>query len=135
MTVLTLTPEISEYEQERGKPMPGKNHGLIQGNITIALGVVYREIYSILTEVTLQLSKVYTPLTVIEIRSPTQGTDDITEKFAVYFDAGVKSIWLVEPVLETIAVILPDRSKTVFHQNILTDTATQITLDLNEVFC
>jgi len=74
------------------------------------------------------------PFTAIEILSLTQTIDKLGEKFEAYFAAGVKSCWLVQPMLDTICVITPDKNVSVFHKNTLTDPATGITVDLNDVF-
>ena len=39
----TLAPEISDYELERGKPMPSLNHSIIQANAIFELKSHYRE--------------------------------------------------------------------------------------------
>lgn len=44
------------------------------------------------------------PLFIIEILSPKQGIDDILAKFEAYFALGVKSCWLVMPIVETVTV-------------------------------
>ena len=74
------------------------------------------------------------PLIAIEILSPSQGSDQLTEKFEAYFVAGVQSCWFVQPVVDAIFVITPDKNISVFHKEVLTDPATGITLDLNDVF-
>ncbi|GAB4408126.1 MAG: hypothetical protein OHK0053_34840 [Microscillaceae bacterium] len=149
---------LSDYEIERGKPMPSKNHGLLQGNLTGLLFAAYRQQYSILTEVTLELGeKIFTPdiciypkmafnalqdevrlkqapLTAIEILSPTQGTEHFEGKFAHYFAHGIGSVWFVEPMIRTIAIFLPEQAMQVFHDTVLKDPYTQIEIDLREVF-
>jgi Uma2 family endonuclease len=160
-----MTPEeitertLSEYEIERGKPMPSLNHGIIQSNLCFAILTKYRKEYSVISELSVELEKgkvvvpdlciypkkVYNgfkdrrkiaepPLTAIEILSPTQGTDEFGEKFEGYFAAGVKSCWFVQPMVDTIFVITPDKNISPFHKGVLTDPATGITLDLNDVF-
>ncbi len=44
------------------------------------------------------------PVLIIEIISPSQGTDDLLAKFKAYFALGVKSCWLVIPANEVITV-------------------------------
>jgi len=138
--------------------MPSKNHSRIQSNLTIALGVNYRHEYDILTELSLELDgktyvpdiclftpmtydnlrdeiKVSTPpVTAIEILSPRQSADEVIAKFDVYFRQGVKSCWFIIPVTNSIFIFTPDKKIQVFHEEILTDSATGVTLDLNEVF-
>jgi Uma2 family endonuclease len=155
---ITLETPLSDYELERGKPMPSKNHGLIQGNLTIVLGMAYRQQYSILTEVSLEMNgKIYTPdiciypkmsfdglndeikltappLVAVEILSPTQGTEVFEEKFSAYFAHGVKSCWFVEPMIRAITVFTDTRQRKVFSDGILLDKASNIQIDLNEIF-
>lgn len=153
-----MTEQLSDYELERGKSMPSKNHGLVQGNMTIVLGIKYRKDYSFLTELTLDFGgknyvpdictypkQIYDgrndeihvtepPLTAIEILSPRQGSEDIMQKFEVYFAHGVQSCWFVQPFADTVFIFTPDKKIRVFHEETLTDPATGLSIDLNEVF-
>ncbi|MCI5227863.1 MAG: Uma2 family endonuclease [Candidatus Electrothrix sp. AX2] len=45
-----------------------------------------------------------TPLLLVEILSPKQAVNEVTEKFEVYLQAGVKSCWLVIPPTKTIVL-------------------------------
>ncbi|MBC8111576.1 MAG: Uma2 family endonuclease [Verrucomicrobia bacterium] len=149
--------ELTDYETERGKPMPSKNHGLVQSNIIGLLFAKYRSEYSFPTELTLEMGKNYVPdiciypkmtfdaqhdtirmtqppITAIEIVSPKQNADDIIEKFEVYFNNGVKSCWYIQPPMATVFIFTPDKKIKVFHEEMLTDAATGISIDLNEVF-
>lgn len=152
------TSQLSDYEKERGKPMPSKNHGLIQSNIVGLLFASYRKLFSFPTELTIHLNgKDYVPdiciypkmqfngrqdvirmtevpLTAIEIISPNQGQDDIMQKFEVYFAQGVKSCWFVQTINDSITVYLPDNQTFVFHNETLTDPSNDISIDLKEVF-
>ncbi len=150
--------ELSHYELERGKPMPSKNHARIQSNLTIALGANYRKEYDILTELSLEMDGktfvpdicIFTPMTydnmhdevrvttppvtAIEILSPRQGAEEVVAKFDLYFKQGVKSCWFIIPATNSIFIFTPDKKIQVFHEEMLTDAATGITLDLNEIF-
>lgn len=155
----TAQKQLSDYEIERGKPMPSLNHRIIQSNLCFAIQATYRKEYSVISELSVELNKgrvvvpdlsIYPkkayngfqdeikvtepPITAIEILSPTQGTNEFGEKFEAYFAAGLKSCWFVQPLVDTIFVITPDKNISVFHKGILTDPATGITLDLNDVF-
>ena len=158
METLEVTEQLSAYELERGKPMPSKNHGLVQGNMTIALGIKYRKEYSFLTELTLEFGEknyvpdicIYPkqtydgrndeirvtapPLTAIEILSPKQGSEEIMKKFDAYFAHGVQSCWFVQPYTDTVFIFTPDKKIRVFHEETLTDPATGVSVDLNEIF-
>ena len=148
----------SQYEIERGKPMPSKNHSMLQLRIGAELLYHYSDRYNAYSELSLEapnpsyvpdlclfpvepsnwredevrVSEV--PLTVIEIVSPSQTDTELTEKSKAYFAAGVKSYWLVQPVLRTIFVLLPTGDELVFHNDILTDPTNSISIDLKKVF-
>src|SRR2546428_1341296 len=107
------------YEQERGKPMPSKNHGIVQTNITVEFAK-HKE-YRVMSELSLELNgrpltpdlSVYPrrpvdfrhdtvcrtdpPLLVVEILSPTQGLLGVMDKIEAYLQSGVKSCWVVNP--------------------------------------
>ena len=124
----TLTPEISDYELERGKPMPSLQHALIQRNLIkriedgptneyIALPELHLAIderpavpdISIFRRADLdfsveQITVAARPLTAIEILSPTQAIAELLAKAQRYFAAGVQSYWLVVPDLRAVAV-------------------------------
>jgi Uma2 family endonuclease len=121
---------MSDYERERGKPVPSKNHSHTQTNLTFALAP-YRGRFAFLTEVTVDLGdggrpvtpdlSVYPPLAfdfrrdevrmtdlplvAVEILSPTQSTQDLVHKADRLLRAGVRSVWIVLPPLKTITVL------------------------------
>jgi Uma2 family endonuclease len=152
----TLSDEaVSDYERERGKPMPSLNHGLVQAKLITLLSALKQ--FTVGSEITLDLSPKVTPdilifnkrkpnwqhdekrvsempLTVIEILSGTQGLDNFDEKLTRYFNAGIKSVWLVQPFIETIAIFLPNQKPKVFSTGELFDDATGIRLSLAEIF-
>lgn len=150
---------ISEYEQERGKPTPGKNHGYAQAELAFAFKYAYRKEFSVFAETSITLNgERYTPdiliyqrmvidwkhdeislteppLTTIEIISPTQALADLIDKSEDYFSGGVKSCWIVLPMLETILVMQSNRMKIYFQRgDMLTDPATGITLAVDSIF-
>ena len=120
--------QLSDYERERGKPMPNLIHGLIQGNIVFELKARYRTDYHIASEVSLATVPdgttpdvvVYpkfaisyenepakrsdAPLVCIEIQSPSQSNEDMVSKTHIYFQFGVKSCWVVLPSLRAVMV-------------------------------
>ncbi|MBC7571133.1 MAG: Uma2 family endonuclease [Spirosoma sp.] len=149
---------LTPYERERGKPMPSFNHSKLQARLSQQLLNQYEDRYDVLSELSLEapnpsyvpdlclfpvepsnwredevkVSEV--PLTVIEIISPSQTDTELTEKSKAYFAAGVKSYWLVQPVLRTIFVLLPTGDELVFHNNVLTDPTNGVSIDLRKVF-
>lgn len=148
----------SQYEIERGKPMPSKNHSRIQIRLGAELLINYEAQYDVRSELSLEAPNPATvpdlclfpaepsnwredeakvsdvPLTVIEIVSPSQTDTELTAKSVAYFAAGVKSYWLVQPVLRTIFVLLPNGDELVFHNDTLTDPTNGISIDLKKVF-
>lgn len=149
----------SDYEIERGKPMPSKNHAILQGNIYFLLRQKYDALFRLLPEISVKVDKkervpdiaIYpqltynskedeirmskAPLGAIEILSPTQTIDELLDKARGYFEDGIKSYWLVLPRLEAICVFdTPDSYDFFGKTDTLKDTALDIELDLNAVF-
>jgi Uma2 family endonuclease len=155
-----MHPDVLEepltYEQERGKPMPSRNHAAAQMNIGVEFckQPEFRE----LSEFTLEFEgRPYTPdlslypkqavdwledeirgqtppLAVVEIFSPTQGYQNVMEKLKVYFRNGVKSCWLVSPHLKTITIIGPDGQEENFVSGRALDSRTGLWADVAAVF-
>lgn len=160
MQVQTTVEPISDYELERGKPRPTLNHAVVQGNLAFALKLAYRQKFSFLPEINLTMperpdavpdvaiypkleidflhdvtSMTDMPLTVIEIISPSQSHEEILSKFERYFNAGVKSCWLVMPSFQAISVYSGVGKYQFFSTDqTLTDAATGIELPVGEVF-
>lgn len=152
--------ELSDYERERGKPMPTLNHAYIQTNLLVELKTRYRKTHTVLSELNVTMperddavpdiaiyhklkidflhdvtSMTEILLTVVKIISPSQSHDKILAKFEGYFNAGIKSCWLVLPVFQAISVY-PAIGKYQFftEDKPLTDPITGIELPLSEVF-
>lgn len=156
----SIAEQLSDYERERGKPMPTLNHAYVQKNLLVSIDYCYRKTYTVLSELNLSMpqrpdtvpdiaiypklqidflhdiqSMTEMPLTVVEIISPSQSNDDILAKFERYFEAGVKSCWLVIPSFKAISVYTaPGTYKFFQHDTTLIDPATGIELALDEVF-
>ncbi len=148
----------SDYELERGKPMPSKNHSRLQVRLGVEILVQYEDQYDVRSEQSLDIpnppfvpdlsifpaeasnwrddtvKETAIPLTVIEIVSPSQTDTELTAKSVAYFAAGTRSYWLVQPVLRTVFVLLPNGDELVFHNEPLTDPTNGITIDLIKVF-
>lgn len=120
-------PIQSDYETERGKPMPSKLHSVITQRLTVFLVNNYGDQFEILPELTLDTSEKTTPdiaicqpeeidftvdeikrkeppLATIEILSPTQVLQTLLDKTNEYFSFGVKSCWVILPTLKTVYV-------------------------------
>jgi Uma2 family endonuclease len=149
---------LSEYEQERGKPMPSKNHGILQASLIIVLHRYYAKQYRVISELSLDLLGdrltpdicvyPYTPsnwlhdqtpvteppLIAVEIISPSQSVTEMLLKARRYFAGGVQSFWLVEPALQTISVVSPNDTLQTFAAGTVLDTTTGIEIPIAEVF-
>lgn len=151
-------PELSDYEKERGKPMPSRNHAFVQGRL-IAAFLRHPE-FTVLPELTLGFPG-RTPLTpdltiyprltpdwlhdeypvrsmprsAVEIVSPHQGLQDILDKLEVYFQHGVESAWVIQPGLQSIAIYRPGISRPLgFVAGEARDPATGLTARVEEIF-
>lgn len=148
---------ISDYERERGKPMPSKAHGYIQWNLSVALAA-FRDQYTGFSELTLELDgreltpdlSVYPktdvdlvhdelrvtdpPLLAVEIASPTQNIQDLIDKIDFLLDAGVQSCWLVQPPLQTVTVFSGNMDGTTASSGSVTDPVLDIEVSLKAIF-
>ncbi|MBK8966638.1 MAG: Uma2 family endonuclease [Saprospiraceae bacterium] len=149
----------SSYEIERGKPLPSKNHAIIQANLLLAIQPKYASKFRMLPEINLDLPEhdrvpdlaIYAsveftpgadevrmtevPLSVIEILSPQQSMTDLMVKRGEYFKAGVQSYWLVLPDLLSIYVFYsPEEYDVYTRQDLLKDKTLEIEVPLGEIF-
>jgi len=154
----TTAPEfISDYERERGKPMPSLLHSAVQLRLGSLLMAKYEEQYSVFSELTLDFNPplipdlcVYPkmaldwsvdqvrvtdlPLLVIKIQSPTQSVQELVEKVQRYLAEGIQSAWLVEPMFKLIAVYAPGAEPQIYTQGEVTDPVTGISVTLEDIF-
>ncbi len=158
MEAIVDQPTLTDYEIERGKPMPSFNHAVIQARISQQLLNGYGNQFTVGSEMSListasptvpdlsifpeapinwmqdEVKVTRIPLTVIEIQSPSQTVTELIEKSLLFFSIGVKSYWLVQPMLRAVFVLLPGDEELVFHNNTLTDPTNGISIDLKKVF-
>lgn len=151
---------LSDYELERGKPMPSTVHSLIQGNLIFLLKSNYGETYHVFPELSLDtpdktplvpdiaiypkfevdrqkdvLRREDAPLATIEILSPKQSLHDLIEKTHRYFQLGVTSCWIVIPSMDAIAVNHQPGKYTFYSgTEVLQDDKLNIQLPLAEIF-
>lgn len=155
----TTAVPVSEYEQDRGKPVPSLNHAIVQGNLLVELHKKYKDRYAILPEIKLalptrdrvpdlaiypplaydgdrdEIKMTQAPLGVIEILSPLQNVSELIQKRGDYFLAGVKSYWLVAPGLDTIHVFYaPDDYEVFYKKETLRDKMLDIAVSLADIF-
>ena len=74
------------------------------------------------------------PLTVIEVVSPTQAIQDVLGKFPVYFQAGIKSCWLIIPPAQTVTVYAAPGQGRIFRTGNVVDPVLKIEIPLDEIF-
>ena len=74
------------------------------------------------------------PLTAIEILSPTQPYLDLLEKKDVYLNAGVQSVWIVNPFQKAVTLLYQGQEQNFAKADVVTDKKLDITLPLNDIF-
>ena len=157
---METTELLSDYELERGKPLPNILHGAIQANLIFELKSHYRQSYRVVSEVTLATVPdgatpdvlVYplfpldyltvpparrsdAPLLCIEIQSPSQSLEEMIEKVARYFAFGVKSCWVVVPSLQAVLVYdQPGHYQFCHGDDVLRDANVGIELPVPDIF-
>jgi len=149
----------SDYELERGKPIPSKNHGFIQTKLAVLISKSCEDKYEVASEINVLINgnvkvpdlaifqeATYTPgydeinveeipVGVIEILSPKQSLADLIVKSYQYFEAGVKSYWLALPETQTIYVYYaPNEYYAYFQKGTLVDNKLGIEIDVAKVF-
>ena len=156
MSTAAINDRPLTYEEERGKPMPSKNHAAVQTNLAIEFSRA-RD-FRVLSELNVSLGGqpftpdlcVYSrqpldyrhdvvrvaepPLVIVEIFSPSQGYQDVMDKVTHYLEHGVKSCWVVIPPTRTITIYTPDGAQQTSSEGIAIDPAVGIEADLAAVF-
>ena len=146
-------------DDQQDEKMSSYNHSELQSRLAFLLMLAYRQEYSILTELDFDFASGKTrpdlcimdkrkidwltdeiivsdaPLTTIEILSPEQSLNSLTDRiYKKHFPAGVKTVWLVVPTVQTVSILLPDRTQVNFASGTVTDPVTGIALQLSEIF-
>lgn len=147
--------EIEEFQSE---DIMSVNHSKIIHRLSVALNN-YDAKFDILPELELELSTgkckpdicIYEklkddwendiifftkpPITAIEIQSPKQATTDLTDKMnKVYFPAGVKSVWIIVPVLQLVIIRTIEGGNQTFTGGIIKDSVTDIEVSFSSIF-
>lgn len=146
------------YEQERGKSVPGYNHSRTQARLIVQLADTTD--FDVLSELNLDLNgwrcvpdiclfpKTKTsglvrddiawvtdvPAMAVEIFSPTQTMEQMTDKVKKLLEAGVPSVWLVMPAVHLVSVFQKDMAPVSVTQGTLTDPATGVSVNVDAVF-
>lgn len=75
------------------------------------------------------------PIIAIEVLSPKQAMTDITDKINnIYFPAGVQSVWIVVPLLQTITIRTPDGKKLTFSEGTIKDPIIGVEIPFDQIF-
>lgn len=112
MEAVVEQPALTDYEMERGKPMPSFNHAVIQARILKEILVQYEDQFTVGSEMSLISTSTPTvpdlsifpetpinwmqdevkvsriPLTVVEILSPSQSVTELIENRCCFFGWG-----------------------------------------------
>jgi len=155
---MELIEDVTDYKIELQKSMPSKNHSKLQARLSYCLLRAYENIFDIHSELSLELptGKVnpdiaiflaqksdwiddeivvkQAPLCVIEILSPTQGIQDLVDKMDIYFGAGVKSYWIVQPVFQIIHVFYGKEEYNSFLKDSVIDKNLNISIAISDIF-
>ena len=75
------------------------------------------------------------PLIAIEVQSPKQATTDITAKMnAIYFPAGVGSVWLVVPALRLVQIRTVAGISQTYTSGVIKDPVTPVEIQFSSIF-
>ncbi len=157
----TLTPELTNYELERGKPMPSLKHARVQKKLLLELTRQLATNMEALPEIAVALPQqrvtpdvavfevaqlpnptdddetavTAVPLTVFEILSPTQTIGELLDKAKLYFANGVQSYWLVLPELRAVAVYaMPGKYRYFYNGQAVLDPVLGVELPVSPLF-
>lgn len=151
---------LSDYELERGKPMPSKLHSFLTQRLTVLITNRFGKSFIVFPELSLEtlgeknmvpdialcepspidfsqdeLRLKEPPLGVIEILSATQSLQTLVDKTNDYFSFGVKSCWVVLPILKSIYVFNAPQQFEVFTPGQeLYDAQLEIKLSIDDIF-
>jgi Uma2 family endonuclease len=74
------------------------------------------------------------PLLLVEILSPKQAVNEVTEKFEVYLQAGVQSCWLVIPPTRTIVLFQDIQQPRSYSSGRFTDPVIELEVAVEDIF-
>jgi Uma2 family endonuclease len=155
METLTI---LSDYEIERKKPMPSRNHTRVEHRLNFLLAQLSD--YDILPKVSLDLPAgdtvpdlclypkmdfdwkndlthmLESPVTIFEILCLSQNPQELIQKIRTYyFPSGVKSRWLIVLPLKTVYVYYPDQTPQVLTTGLIKDEAMGVEVKVEDIFC
>ncbi|TAE25781.1 MAG: Uma2 family endonuclease [Candidatus Kapaibacterium sp.] len=148
--------EITDYERERGKPMPSFQHSKAQRNLLFQMHNSAN--YEAFPELNLDLNgcksvpdiAVFSksnlsfkedvvwvdvpPQLTVEILSPNQGLKSLFDKATKYLQNGVEEAWIVIPEIQSITVCKPGGVQKTFVEGSVTHESTGIVVDIAQTF-
>ncbi len=155
-TMLEIEEEISDYELERGKPMPSLAHAMTQLKLSLLISE-YSD-YVPLPELSLDLQgfkpvpdiAVFLkstiqgrkdslrisepPLLAIEILSPKQALSDLFAKSDEYLTHGVEEVWVIIPEIQSITVCKRLSGQQTFISGDVRHGSTGIVVNIEKLF-
>ncbi len=136
---------------------PSYHHSYICGNVIAALKTCGK--YAVFSELTLKIGEkdyipdvcLYSkrridfttedivrmtemPLAVAEVLSPSQAAQEVLNTFKIYFEAGIKSCWLVIPVVTSVILYSSMETTHTVKTGELHDAVIDIRLSLDDIF-
>lgn len=149
------TATIDLIEEFHSEDIMSVNHSKLIHRLSVALDR-YEDQYDILPEVELELPTgkckpdiaiyerignnwfndiiYYTkpPLVAVEVLSPKQGVSDLTDKaFKIYFPAGVRTVWIIAPMLHIVQILLPNGTQLTWSDGIMRDPTLGFDVDVD----
>jgi len=73
------------------------------------------------------------PLLAVEILSPSQVTQELIEKLEIYLNAGIRSCWLITPVMRSVTVYNEIKKPVTFGDKMI-DKKLNMSFSLDEIF-
>ena len=148
---------MSDSLQGGNKMSPSYQHSYVQSNLNAALHRFHD--YTVFSELSLQINDkdvvpdlcVYQkrfvnftetdvirmtdmPIAAIEILSPSQTVFEAQQKILTYFQAGVKSCWLVVPPTQTVTVYHAPNQGQLHKTGDVVDSVINVRIPLDEIF-
>jgi Uma2 family endonuclease len=159
-TILEIEEEISDYERERGKPMPSFEHALTQSTLLSLIKMKYPNVL-VLSELSLKLSDDFAPtpdvciypkqmmadlrkmkgkkITIppqlaVEILSPKQALQDLFDKAELFLNHSVDEVWVIIPEIQSITVCRQGLKQRTYTTGSVQHTLSGISIHIEELF-
>jgi len=144
------------HSQSEENLLPSFNHGYFQLSVGMALRKLNK--FSVVTATSIEINEkeyipdvcVYPkrkinrlhdivkmtemPLLAVEILSPTQGTLELIDKFRIYFESGIQSCWLIDPLQGSVMVFSEPEKAVTFTAGDIVDEILDIRVPIKDIF-